>query len=114
MWVKSETYITLRSQCAAQSATIEWLRQRVNQLERRNGVLEAKVGMPPMAIPIIERAESVVAMPAAVRKERGEREPSMQDLISGNISMEDMGDDEARRLGVGWDSETGRVKYDGN
>jgi len=106
MWVKSAAFIELNSRCAAQGATVEWLRIRVNQLERENAILKNQKFHLPVDVAQIERA---VAVPSTAPREP--EPPSMEDLVHGNVSMEDMGDDEAKRLGVGWDADTGKVVY---
>ena len=109
MWVKSAAFIELNSRCAAQGATVEWLRIRVNQLERENAILKNQKFHLPVDVAQIERAEAPVATPSTASREP--EPPSMEDLVHGNVSRGDMGDDEARRLGVGWDADTGKVVY---
>lgn len=113
MWIKTATYIALEKQVSAQSATIEWMRQRVNQLERKNALLESNAGIPPIDVMQIERVpmDGVMApeKPHAARPPAA-REPEDGPLVE-NADFEDMGDDRAKAEGVSWDSNTGQVSY---
>lgn len=118
MWVKREDYILLRTQLAAQSATIEWLRNDWNRLTRENAELkDATLGIPATRrVPQIDRADpALVALPKAPTAARPGADthdpPSMQDLVAGNVSFEDMGDAEAVKAGADWDPDTGHVRY---
>ena len=114
MWVKRDEYIGLRETKAQQLATIDWLRLRVNQLERRCALLDARVtGIDPIDIPQFERIDPGFAPggTATPPKESGpsrahagvDRLPTPQDILAGNISFEDMGDDAAKRHGIDHD-----------
>jgi hypothetical protein len=112
MWVKREEYIQLRANVAAQSQTIELLRVMLNEARERIAYLEGdKLGIPPVRVPVIERVDpsKIHATPKVAG--RVPEAPTMQDVLSGNLSFEDMGDDEARRQGVDWDPSTGTVAY---
>lgn len=114
MWIKQATYISLEKQVSAQGATIEWLRNRVNQLERRNALFEGRAGIPPIDVPQIERADlPAMANPPAIIPQRRESPdaPTRDELLSGNMNFEDMGDDRAKASGVAWDHESGMVTY---
>ena len=110
MWVKATAYIELRERVAAQAATVEWMRQRINQLERRNSLLEARVGIPPVDVMQIESAEPTVSKnvlnTGLTHAHTNPESPSMQDIFHGNVNYEDMGDDAAQKAGVDWDSRT--------
>lgn len=109
MWVKAKEYIALREQLAAQSATIEWLRQQVNQVNRRNALLEARSGIPPVDVPVIESAEPTVGT-AVPKSGRVPEAPSMQDIFAGNLNYDDMGDERAKQLGIKHD-DAGQLQY---
>jgi hypothetical protein len=117
MWVKREEYIQLRANVAAQSQTIELLRVMLNEARERIAYLEGdKLGIPPVRVPVIERVDPAATKPARIHATpkvagRVPEAPTMQDVLSGNLSFEDMGDDEARRQGVDWDPATGTVAY---
>jgi hypothetical protein len=114
MWVKATTYIELNRQLAASTATVDWMRVRINQLERRCATLEAKCGLPPTEVPeiSIHRAPLMGERPAAPNTPATEDDrPSLADLLAGNLSMEDMGDDAAAKAGIDWDPKSGLVTY---
>jgi len=114
MWVNREGYITLRATVAAQSQTIEMLRLRLNELAEENAYLKGeKLGIPPVRVPVIERADpaqapKIIANPKA--RGRVPEAPSIADLTTGNIGFEDMGDDAASKAGIRHD-ESGHVVY---
>lgn len=112
MWVNGKEYIALRETVAAQKATIEWMRQQINQLHRRNAVLEAQHGIPPADIPVIESAEPHVPTSGVIAPKSGRtpEAPSMQDLFAGNVGFEDMGDELAKRHGITHDG-AGQLQY---
>jgi hypothetical protein len=101
MWVKRQVFIDLIARAASLSSTAEWLRIRVNQLERENAVLKNQKFHLPVDVPEIERVEPPEPLPGRVGvRDAGPQPPSVQDLLVGNINMEDMGDEEARRQGI--------------
>lgn len=113
MWVKQALYIALREKCSAQSATIEWLRQDANKLNEELAILKAKIlGIPPLRVPYISAAEPLMNVGGKPPRDTDDSEgPSLEDLVKGNVSMEDMGDAAAAKAGVDWDPESGQVRY---
>ena len=112
MWIKVERYTGLVARVAAQSATIQWLTQRVNQLERENAILKNQKFQLPVDVMQIEQADSTDDPISGRVGARGAVDPpSMKDVLSGNVDMEDMGDELAKASGVGWDPVTGGVSY---
>jgi len=88
----------LRAQLASAQTTVDWLRTRVNQLEKERAVLLREVTH--LNIPIPEIAPAGPAMSAAVP-------PSLQ-----MPNFEDMGDDAAGRLGI-THNDAGELEYVG-
>jgi hypothetical protein len=118
MWVARTEYLELERRAAASAATTDWMRVRINQLERENAMLKGKVLGIPVEAPEIRVESAAVASTTPVarsgqhRTPTPEREsPSVQDIFAGNIGFEDMGDEEAHRQGVNWDTHTGLPVY---
>lgn len=112
MWVRQATYIELRERAASRAATIEWLRQDVNRLNAELAALRAQVlGIPPTHVPFITRTESPTSDTTRKVSPKDDDGPSMEDLVKGNVSFEDMGDAAAGKAGVDWDPESGMVRY---
>lgn len=112
MWVKQALYMALREKVSAQSATIEWLRQDANRLNEELAILKAKVlGIPPVRVPYISAAEPRLNLGGKPRETEVPEGPSLEDLVKGNVSFEDMGDAAAGKAGVDWDPESGMVRY---
>lgn len=83
----------LRSRVAAQDTTIDWFRVRITQLEMERAQLLYNYTGVKIATPSIERApESDVAR-----------------ALQATQHFQDMGDNEAGRLGIGW-NEDGTLK----
>lgn len=110
MWVKAATFIELNRQLAAAQATADWMRVRVNQLERKNAMLESKLGLPPTDVPEIVSATSPTLNAPQIRPGQLPDSPTLQDLFAGNINLEDMGDEAAEKVGASWD-DNGQVIY---
>lgn len=123
MWVSRTHYETLfenltrarqelsdaRSRIAAMQATQDWLTTHVNRLENERRILtEARLGLL-MPQPIIERVRAEENQthdpgldPGAVHGTPDESIPLAQMLAS---SLEDIGDDQAQRMGIGHDAQ---------
>lgn len=114
MWIKVARYTALVSRVAAQSATIQWLTQRVNQLERENAILKNQKFHLPVDVMEIQQADPPVdetAVSGRVGARGSQEQPSIHDVLAGNVDMEDMGDEAAKSAGVDWDPVTGSVRY---
>lgn len=114
MWIRRRDYDYLQgeltaartkaavlSEQSAQARTqIAFMMARCNHLEQERAVYLRQLTK--LDIPTPELA-AVQAPPAAVRE---------QDILAamGSSMFEDMGEDEARRQGIGWDT-TGGVEY---
>ncbi len=85
----------LREAKARAEAGADWLRTRVNQVEREAAALRADATGKPQVVPRVDR----VANPNVV-----------DDYREAVLEYDDMGDTRARALGVDWDAD-GRVKY---
>ena len=109
MWVNKAVYQTLRddytkanTECAvlarhnhAIEATMNWLTVRVTQLEmERATLLQNYLGV---TVPTV----SIQKAPT----------PSIRPQYDSVPHFADMGDEEAKRLGVEWNPETGEVVY---
>lgn len=110
MWVTRSLYLELVAKNASLTTSVQWLTARVNQLEKRNAMLEAKCGFPPVEVP-----EIVYPVPnAGVSEPRqgalASEAPSLRDIFAGNINFEDMGDERAATLGISHDS-SGLLAY---
>jgi hypothetical protein len=86
----------LKTQKAKDDSHIDWLRHRVNALEKQNAVLMQKAAGIAMPVPEI--------IPTLARTIGGT--PDFDHIPS----FEDVGEDEARRLGIDHDDE-GRLTY---
>lgn len=80
--------LALSSQKAKDDISIDWLRHRVNALEKHNAILLQKAAGVSLPIP-----EIVPSRPG-----------TMSAPFDAMPSFEDVGDDEAKRLGLGHDS----------
>jgi hypothetical protein len=101
MWITRPEYTELIAARASSTATIQWLTARVNQLERKNAMLEAKLGLPPTDVPeitMIPTSPTPLVVPAS--EGRIPELPTMRDIFAGNVNFEDMGDQRARELGI--------------
>ena len=110
MFVKVSTYVAVVEELsiireraiqhvaenARLKADVDWLRTRVNQLEKERAILLREVSHLDVPIPSIEPVRSVMTSPLPA----GFQLPS----------FEDVGDEEADRLGVAHDDE-GRAVY---
>lgn len=84
----------LRSQKAKDDITIDWMRHRINALEKQNAILMQKAAG--IAFPV----------PEIVPTRPGSMSPDYTEMPS----FEDVGDVEAARLGIKHD-ETGKLEY---
>lgn len=88
----SASLMELRTQKAKDDITIDWMRHRINALEKQNSILVAK--MSGVAFPV---PEIVPTRPGTISDG-----PAAFDQMP---SFEDVGDDEAQRLGAAHDDE---------
>jgi hypothetical protein len=102
MWVKRSEYLDMVRRDAAQAQSVQWLIARVNQLEKRNALLESKLGVPPIDIPeiVMPLSEKSPHISDKRQRELEDKAPTMRDIMAGNINFEDMGDERARELGI--------------
>ena len=108
MWIRRSDYDALITELAgfraenrektatlaAIQTTLDWARVRLSQVEHERAQLLFNYTGVKIMTPSIEPAKP---------------SPSMQDILSQLPSFDDVGDAEARRLGVGWD-EQGNLK----
>ena len=80
-------YMRLAEQKAKDDLTIDWMRHRINALERANSILMNKVSGVSMPVP-----EIVSSRPGTMS--------NLPDTMTHMPSFEDVGDDEGARLGV--------------
>lgn len=109
MWISREAYERLHRDAIEHKTLAEWLRVRVNQLERERALLLQRALALPMEAPELLREEP--ARPIAP--------PTTHDLVRANglphlagIDFDDLGDELAQSLGIDHDSE-GRIRYRG-
>jgi hypothetical protein len=86
----------LRAQKVRDDLSIDWMRHRINALEKERAILLNKI------------AGVIVPVPEIVPTRPGTMS-TIPDFAS-MPSFEDVGDDEARRLGIGLDDE-GKLQY---
>lgn len=108
MWITRSEYDRLRTESTANKTLADWLRLRVNQLERERAQLLQRALQLPIEAPELLREEPARLAP-----------PSTQDLLRANgvpqiagLDFDDIGDELAESLGIGHDSE-GRIRYRG-
>ena len=112
MWINTQKYIALEKQVAAQSATIEWLRETLNYERQELATLKQRALGFAIPVPTIESAQPAGVSEVRIPISDGpSRVPSARDIFSGNIGFEDMGDEEAQRQGVDWDPYTGLPRH---
>ncbi len=90
-------YMKLAEQKAKDDLTIDWMRHRINALERANSILMNKVSGVSMPVP-----EIVASRPGTISE--------LPDSMTHMPSFEDVGNDEAQRLGVFHNAE-GELEY---
>lgn len=83
---------------AEKTSTLDWMRHRVNALEKERAVLMAKLVGVALPTPELE--------PAGVVNSTNLSQPYM-----GGVGFEDVGDAEARQLGIFHDAD-GHITYD--
>jgi hypothetical protein len=91
------SYTKLIEQKAKDDLTIDWMRHRINALERANSILMNKVSGVSMPVP-----EIVASRPGSMS--------NLPDTMTHMPSFEDVGDGEAQRLGVFHNAE-GELDY---
>jgi hypothetical protein len=97
----------LKARLASMQATQDWLTSHVNRLEHERQILvQARLGLS-MPMPIIERQEPGVETPpgtdpGSVHGMPDESVAFSQMLASG---LDDVGDDQAARMGIGHDAQ---------
>ena len=109
MWVDKTVYFELRDALAAAVATRDtlighnralettndWFRVRISQLEHERAVLmQNYMGI---AVPVM-----------SIEKEKPRTDPN---IYQATPHFNDVGDDEAKRLGIEWNPLTGEVTY---
>ena len=85
----------LRVQLAVAQNNFEWARLRLNQIEDERSALFYRVANITLPVPRIERSG---------QQSMAETKPFIDELMK-NISFQDMGDEEAKRLGVDHEKE---------
>lgn len=93
--IDAATITTLREQKAKDDITIDWMRHRINALEKEKGSLLVSKGIP-VAVP-----EIVPGRPGTMSA------PPSYDFMP---SFEDVGDDKARELGIEHDPD-GNIQF---
>jgi len=98
----------VEKQIAYQQTLIQFLCARVNHLERNNVVLLKAVTKLDFDLPHMTAAPAPASFSAAGPSETV---ADMLKAVGGGSLFEDMGEEEARRQGIGWNAD-GTVKYD--
>ena len=93
----SGAHAKLAEQKAKDDLTIDWMRHRINALERANSILMNKVSGVHMSVP-----EIVASRPGTMS--------NLPDTMTHMPSFEDVGDEEGKRLGVFHNAE-GEIDY---
>ncbi len=107
--VANERTRMAEAKLSAMQATQDWLTSHVNRLEHERGLLtQARLGLT-FPVPLIEREEPHApgVDPGAIRGVPEDSIPLAQMMAA---TMEDVGDDQARALGIKHD-EMGNVEY---
>ena len=87
----------LRAQNTALLTTMDWFRVRITQVEHERAALIYKYMGVKIDVPSIEEAPEPTGLTSG-------------DILSQIPSFEDMGDEEAKRQGIGWDAQ-GELTY---
>lgn len=85
----------LKTQLAVAQNNFEWARLRLNQIEDERSALFYRIVGMQIPVPRIERSG---------QQSMAETKPLIDELMK-NISFQDMGDEEAKRLGVDHEKE---------
>ncbi len=91
----------LAQRVVQQDATIDWMKTRLTQLEYEraqliNNYMGVKIPTPEFDKETVARAPRITA----------------EDVLNQTVAFIDMGDEEAAKLGLGWDDE-GRLTHNG-
>lgn len=90
MWISQKTYTALIERAARAETSVQWLTVRVNQLEFEVGATKEAATGRPQLVPRVTTPRPIA-------------------IDDADVNFEDVGDDEARRLGVNW-TDDGRVR----
>lgn len=94
-WVKNhEECRVLGQRMSAMDTTLDWFRIRVTQLEKERAQMVERYTGVKIEVPNIVRVPDV----------------PVEQVLSEVASFDDVGDDIAKRLGIGWDA-SGKVVY---
>jgi hypothetical protein len=107
VWISRKAYEGLQRQAVEHKTLADWLRVRVNQLERERAQLLQRALSIPIEAPELLREEPARPLPSPGDLLRANGVPAL-----GNLDFDDIGDDLAQSLGIDHDSE-GRIRYRG-
>lgn len=88
----------LKAQVAAMQTTMDWMRVRVNSLEHERAQLLFNYMGVKVAAPVIEAAPATKSA-----------DQSLAEILHRAAHFEDIGDEQAAKLGIGW-NEDGSIR----